>query len=128
MNVLLDTCTILWLVNEDDKLSDGARKAIDDATLVHISPVSAWELGLKIVKGKLTLPEALPTWWIRVAQTHDLIEFPLHAAAAARSTALPAIHHDPADRLLIAVAIEHGFTLLTPDPKIRQYPDVQTLW
>jgi PIN domain nuclease of toxin-antitoxin system len=128
MNVLLDTCAIIWLVNQDDQLSREARRVIEQAWFVHVSPVSAWEMGLKISRGRLTLPEPLETWWPRVIETHQLAEFPLYGAAAARSTRLPPIHTDPADRLLIAVAIEEQLTLLTPDPRIREYPNLQTLW
>jgi PIN domain nuclease of toxin-antitoxin system len=128
MNALLDTCAIIWLANQDERLSAVARQAIDRAWMVHVSPVSAWELGLKIAKGRLALAEPLETWWPRVIETHDLSEFPLYGAEAARSTRLPPIHTDPADRLLIAIAMEHQFTLLTPDPKIAQYPNLQILW
>ena len=128
MNLLLDTCVLIWLANQDAQLSDAARKALDDAWFVHVSPVSAWEIGLKAAKGRITLPEPLQSWWPRLLDTHQLSEFPLHAPEAARSTQLPLIHNDPADRLLIAVAMEHQLVLLTPDPVIRQYPNLQTLW
>lgn len=128
MNVLLDTCAIIWLANQAEQLSAGAREAIDQAWFVYVSPVSAWELGLKVSKGRVTLPEPLETWWPRVIETHQLSEFPLYAPEAVRSTRLPPIHNDPADRFLIATAIEQQFTLLTPDPKIRQYPNLKTLW
>ena len=40
---------------------------------------------------------------------------------------LPRIHADPFDRLLIAQAIVHGVTILTPDPEIAKYA-VRMLW
>lgn len=55
-------------------------------------------------------------------------ELPLTGVIAARATLLPPIHKDPFDRLLIATAIEHQLTLLTPDQTIRQYPGLKTLW
>ena len=128
MNALLDTCAIIWLANQDEQLSAAARQAIEQAWFVHVSPISAWELGLKLAKGRLNLPEPLETWWPRVIETHQLSEFPLYGTEAARSTRLPPIHNDPADRFLIAIAMEHQFTLLTPDPKILQYPNLNTLW
>ncbi|MCB1129019.1 MAG: type II toxin-antitoxin system VapC family toxin [Verrucomicrobiae bacterium] len=128
MNLLLDTCAILWLVNSADRFSRVARQAIDEAWVVYVSPVSAWEIGLKAGKECLTLPEALGTWWPRMIETHQVTEMPLYGAAAVRSTLLPPIHQDPADRLLIAIALEHQCTLLTPDPTIRSYPNLRTLW
>jgi len=128
MNVLLDTCVIIWLANQAAQLSAAARNAIEQAWFVHVSPVSAWELGLKLARGRISLNEPLETWWHRVIETHQLSEFPLYGLEAARSTRLPPIHNDPADRFLVAIAMEHQFTLLTPDPRIRQYPNLTTLW
>lgn len=128
MNVLLDTCALYWIANDAEDLSAAAREAIEGAWSVYVSPVSAWEIGLKVRKGKLELPEALESWYSRVLERHDLEEFPLGGEAAMRSTSLPPLHQDPADRLLIAVAQTHDLVLLTPDEKIRRYPDVNVLW
>jgi PIN domain nuclease of toxin-antitoxin system len=71
MNLLLDTCAIIWLANQAGQLSTTARDAIDQAWFVYVSPVSAWELGLKVAKGRVTLPELLETWWPRVIDTQE---------------------------------------------------------
>ena len=49
-------------------------------------------------------------------------------AAALAAGALPTLHADPFDRLLIAAAQAHRLSLLTPDPLIRQYPALITIW
>lgn len=128
MNVLLDTCTFLWLAGNDRALAEPARRAIMRADRIAVSAVTAWELGIKHAQGKVDLPEPLETWFPRVCDFHGLSEVPLNSAAALRASRLPPIHHDPADRLLIATAIENGLTLLTPDAAIHQYPGLQTLW
>ena len=43
------------------------------------------------------------------------------------SSRLPALHHDPFDRILVCQAIVHGMAILTPDPLIVQYP-ARVLW
>jgi PIN domain nuclease of toxin-antitoxin system len=53
---------------------------------------------------------------------------PLDIRSALRASRLPAIHTDPAERLLIASALEHDLTLLTPDPAISQHPELSILW
>jgi len=53
---------------------------------------------------------------------------PLTAEQAFAAAALPLLHRDPFDRLLIATALLQRHTLLTPDPLIRQYPQVTTTW
>ncbi len=35
---------------------------------------------------------------------------------------LATLHADPFDRLLVAQAIRHNLTILTPDPHIHRYP------
>ena len=59
---------------------------------------------------------------------HGLKSLALEMESAVAAGALPALHADPFDRLLIASAQAHRLTLLTPDPFIRQYPALATLW
>ena len=59
---------------------------------------------------------------------HGLESLDLEMDSAIAAGALPALHADPFDRLLIAVAQAHRLVLLTPDPLIRQYPALTTLW
>ena len=53
---------------------------------------------------------------------------PIEASAAMAATELPPIHSDPFDRLLVATASERGLCLVTPDPVIARYPNLQLLW
>ena len=53
MRLLLDTSALLWWALDDPKLSRPAHAAIaDPANLVHVSPVSAFELATKHRLGK----------------------------------------------------------------------------
>jgi PIN domain nuclease of toxin-antitoxin system len=48
MKALLDTCTFLWIITDDPKLSQQARKVfIDTENEVYLSVVSAWEMAIK---------------------------------------------------------------------------------
>jgi PIN domain nuclease of toxin-antitoxin system len=53
---------------------------------------------------------------------------PLHAQVACAAAALPAIHRDPFDRILVALARADMLTILTSDQEIPRYPGVKTLW
>jgi PIN domain nuclease of toxin-antitoxin system len=128
MNILLDTCALIWLVNGGPELSPAAKAAIQQAETVFVSAVTAWEMGLKHARGKLVLASNLESWLERALRQHHLREMPLDIRSALRASRLPAIHADPADRLLIASALEHDLTLLTPDPAISQYPGISILW
>ena len=128
MIYLLDTCTLIWLVNDSQELSLEARRACKDAKRLHVSAVSAWEMALKHARGKLALQGPIATWWKLVVDGHGLIDLPVTAEIALGSTSLPPIHTDPADRLLIATAQRHQLVLITPDRTITKYPDLKTVW
>jgi PIN domain nuclease of toxin-antitoxin system len=45
VNLLLDTCTLIWLASDPGELSQGATTAINDtASILHVSHASLWEI------------------------------------------------------------------------------------
>lgn len=127
--ILLDTCALLWLTAEPARLSGPAQRAIRrPGADVYLSAFSAFELGVKVGKGKLALPMPLKQWFLAVCGQFGLRELPVTAAIAATAAELPPVHSDPADRIIIATALEHKLTVITPDERIHQYPNVKTLW
>lgn len=127
--VLLDTCTLLWLAAGSDRLSAPARTRIaGSAGGLFVSAISAFEVGVKSAKGALTLPLPAGEWYEAVLDHHGLAEIPVTGRIAAAATALPRLHADPCDRILVATAIESGLTVLTPDPLVAAYPEVRTEW
>ena len=127
--LLLDTCTLLWLTSDQSRLSLIARQAISArGGQIYVSAVSGFEVAQKSAKGKLVLPLPPPEWIELALRLHGLKELALDMTTAVAAGALPALHADPFDRLLIASAQVHRLTLLTPDPLIRQYSRLATLW
>lgn len=125
--ILLDTCTLLWLAG--GTLPDAVAEQIaDESTPLFVSAISAWEIGTKLRRGKLRLPEPAPVWWARALERYGIAEVPIEGEVALRSTALPPLHADPADRLVVATGIYLGATVLTPDPLVRAYPGVKVAW
>jgi PIN domain nuclease of toxin-antitoxin system len=125
--ILLDTCTLLWLAN--DELPPGVASIVaDDDHALFVSAISAWEIGVKHSLGKLPLRMAPPDWWGALVARYGLREVPVEVEIALRSASLPAIHSDPADRILVATAMHLGATILTPDPRTRAYPGVKVSW
>jgi PIN domain nuclease of toxin-antitoxin system len=126
---LLDTCTLLWLVADQSKLSDQARTILSkkDEPL-YISAISAFEIGIKHRRGALSLPMEPDVWYEEALGFHGVSEIPVSGTIAARSTMLPALHSDPCDRIIIATAQLHNLTILTPDQHIREYSDTSTAW
>lgn len=127
--ILLDTCVLLWLASDPSRISPVAAQAlIQSRGTRFVSAISAYEVGQKNASSKLTLPMPVEQWFPAMLLHHGLEEISVTGAIAAAATRLPPIHRDPFDRLLIATAIHHRLSLLTPDPLIRQYAGVITLW
>jgi PIN domain nuclease of toxin-antitoxin system len=128
VNLLLDTCTFLWLVSDPPKLSPTARETlISPSHRVFLSSVSCSEIAIKYVLGRLSLA-APPARFIPVQRDlHRVESLSLDEAAALHVSRLPALHRDPFDRLLVCQALVHGLTILTPDEAVSQY-GAPTLW
>src|ERR1043166_4543412 len=127
--ILLDTCTLLWLTDNPAQLSAAAKVELKRSeAIIYVSAISAFELGIKVAKRKIGLPKPVSEWVPEVCALYGLVELPVTITIAAASTELPALHADPADRILIATAQQHNLTILTPDPLIEKYPDLKTLW
>lgn len=128
MNILLDTCTFLWIVSGSAELSDTARRLFTDpGNDVYLSAASSWEIIVKNKLGKLPLPEPphefIKKWRVR----HEIDPLSLDEAAVLQLSRLPDYHKDPFDRILICQAIAGSMVILTPDPRITRYP-VRTDW
>lgn len=127
--ILLDTCVLLWLAIDQSSLSEGARLALrSGAGQLYVSPVSAFEIGQKAARGKLLLNLPPEQWFPRAMELHGLLETSFHSSIGLAAAVLPDLHRDPFDRLLIATAGAQNLALLTPDPLIRQYPGLRSLW
>jgi PIN domain nuclease of toxin-antitoxin system len=50
-----------------------------------------------------------------------VLEIPLQGTTAVRAGQLQMFHGDPADRIIVATAIENGATLVTADEKILSW-------
>ena len=128
IRLLLDTCTFLWLAAGGRELSTRAADAIrNPANDVLFSAVSAWEIVTKHQLGKLPLPEPPDRLITEECRLRSLDALPFDQDAALHGVRLPALHRDPFDRMLIAQAIAHGLTIVTPDPLVTQYP-IRVLW
>ncbi len=128
MRLLLDTVAFIWLVEGNAKLSESAQGLIaDPANEVYLSAASAWEIAIKHSIGRLILrvpPEEYVPWQRSI---HRVESLPVTEAAALQVHKLPALHHDPFDRIIIAQAIVDGLAVVTPDRQIGRYP-VRVEW
>lgn len=122
MKLLLDTHVFIWMHGNPDRLSKRARGLLVDAdTELFLSVVVTWELGIKIARERLTLPEPLEAYVISRAQRSRMSWLTIDLPHVLEAVALPPHHGDPFDRMLVAQARAEGLTLLTADPAIARY-------
>jgi PIN domain nuclease of toxin-antitoxin system len=128
MRLLLDTCTLLWFLTNDPKLSAAAQAAIlDPANDRWLSPISLLEIALKVRIGKLPLSVPFGTLFPAQLLTNDIHLLPLDPAHIEPLTTLPLHHRDPFDRLIAATALVEGLTLVPADPAFDAY-GLTRLW
>jgi PIN domain nuclease of toxin-antitoxin system len=128
VKLLLDTCTVLWLARGDRALGPKLREILGQSGVeAWVSVVSAWEIAIKHGLGRLPLPATLAEFLPRLRDRYALSSLPVNEESALHVAKLPRLHADPFDRMLVSQAIVHGLTIVTPDPKITQYP-ARTIW
>lgn len=124
--LLLDTHIVLWLDSGDERLRASTRALIDGCWrgggAICISAISAWEIALLVDAARIALDCPVEAWVERFLGRPGVEAVPLGYRAAARSYRLHHLdHRDPADRLLIATAIELECPLVTYDERIARF-------
>jgi len=124
--LLLDTHIALWLDSGSDSLRRATRSAIDacwhSGGTIYLSAVSAWEIALLVDMGRIDLDVPVGSWIGRFLGRPAVKALPLSHIAASQSYQFHQLdHRDPADRLLIASAIECACPLVTYDDRIVRF-------
>lgn len=126
---VLDTHTWLWWAADRDKLPAALRRRLEGEKELVLSSISCWEVGMLVERGRLKLRDS-PRLAIR-----ELLAIPrLRVEAVSETIATEAgllgdaFHGDPADRLIIATALEFRAPLATKDERIRRSKLLQTIW
>ena len=123
--LLLDTCAVIWIA-ENDPIAPNVRAAMKAAFTsdipVSVSPMSAWEIGMLVARGRLTLLMRPQQWFARLLQTPGIELAEMTPDILMSSSFLPGDPpRDPADRIIAATAREHGCTLITRDKLLLDY-------
>ena len=127
--VLLDTHIIQWWSAEPERLSVTATKALGEADELAVAAISWFELAWLARHERITLTIPIRSWLERLAAQVRTIG--ITPAIADTAVALPVTFPgDPADRLIYATAIEHGWRLVTKDERLHAHPHPRplTLW
>jgi PIN domain nuclease of toxin-antitoxin system len=119
--MILDTCALLWLAEGGNRLSPAARDRIENAPVVYVSSISAFEIGIKCRSGKLRLPMPAAEWFQAVVDHHGLAVQPLDWDICLAAAELPPLHKDPCDRFIIAAAKIRHMPVVTADASFAAY-------
>lgn len=107
---------MIWWDN--DELPSLVTKRIQRADRVYISAVSAWEIAVKQTLGKIKVKARVRD----IISDYGFTELPITIHHTEQVGALPTLHRDPFDRLLVAQALCEDLVLVTADKSIARYP------
>jgi PIN domain nuclease of toxin-antitoxin system len=116
---LLDTHVAIFSIAQSSALSAAAKAAVA-AGPNFLSLVSYWEVMLKSMKGALDVGDPR-MWWHEALEQLAATPLVLRPQHIAELYALPPIHKDPFDRMLVAQAAAEGLALVSSDSEIARY-------
>jgi PIN domain nuclease of toxin-antitoxin system len=117
VNLLLDTCVVLWWLDGAEQLSPDTRAAIVSAPDVLVSAATIWEIEINRAIGKLEVPDDV----VDVVLDAGFRLLSIDAVHAVAAAGLPRHHDDLFDRMLVAQARQEQLTLVTADSRIPLY-------
>jgi len=130
--ILLDTHIWIWFLSNPEYLSKKVKAEIERAmaqTKIMVSSISIWETALLVSRNRLKLKNSLDIWLKEAEKLPFISYIPVDNHLFLQSVQLPSsLHNDPADRIIIATAMEQKAILITKDKKLRDYPHVESLW
>jgi PIN domain nuclease of toxin-antitoxin system len=122
VKLLLDTHVLLWAAGEPERLSPATRTLIEaEEHELVFSAASVWEIAIKRSLGRADFVVD-PRLLRRGLLDNGYTELPITSEHALAVDALPPLHRDPFDRILVAQAAVEGMVLVTADPAVLRYP------
>lgn len=127
--LLLDSHVVQWWSAEPGKLSRPATRAIEGADELAVASITWFELAWLAEHDRIRVSVPVRSWLEQLAA--EVRTIGTSPAVAATAAALPtSFPGDPADRLIYATAIEHGWKLVTKDRRLRDHraPRAVAVW
>lgn len=130
MEVLLDTCCVIWSAAEPERLTPAVTRILEARdTAVWVSAISCAEIACLVERGRIRLDRHWKAWFRDVVEMNAWRVADIDQQAIEEAYSLPGeFHRDPVDRIVTATARLHRLTVLTADRKILDYPHVSARW
>ena len=130
--LVLDTHVWYWFVTgQANRMARSIPRRIERAVSAgraFVSAMSAWEVGMLVTKGRLTLSMDVGDWIDASREPPGIRVTDVTAEIALDGSRLPAFSQgDPADRIIVATARSLGATLVTCDARILNYRDAKAV-
>ncbi|MEL6438823.1 MAG: type II toxin-antitoxin system VapC family toxin [Cyanobacteria bacterium J06621_8] len=130
MSIVLDTCALLWWSLDPEKFSTAATVAIEkmEQEKNGITPSMAiWEIAIKVKNQKLDLGVPLDTYVSKLKHSDVVRIMPVDEDILVKSANLSWSHRDPVDRIMVALAMQNNYSIITKDLEIRRFY-ARTIW
>ena len=119
--VVLDTSALIFWTLHRERLSQAASAAIAEAGRVLVSSISIWEIGIKVGRGRLSIPLPVREYADRLEQLARVEVLPVDMETWLTNLELQWDHRDPADRTIVATAVVNSCPLVTSDATVRSF-------
>lgn len=131
MKYLLDTHTLIWYLEADDRLSFKSKSLIQDIdNEIFVSNISFFEISIKMKIGKFPTNMVISDF-IKGTKNSLISILELKEGYFAEYQTIPLIenHRDPFDRMLIAISKFENMPIISIDEKFANYSDeIQVVW
>jgi PIN domain nuclease of toxin-antitoxin system len=123
--LLLDTCVLIFMTEKTPLAQaavDALQAANESEAATYISPISAWEVGMLVSRGRLKLLIRPERWFANLFEAPGVRLADMPADLLIASSYLPGTPpKDPMDRIIAATARDLGATLVTRDRALLAY-------
>ena len=119
--IVLDTSALLFWTLHRERLSEAASVAISEADRVLVSSISIWEIGIKVARGRLSIPLSVREYAERLERIARVEVLPVDTETWLVGLDLSWDHRDPADRTIVATAALNECPLVTSDRAMRNF-------
>lgn len=127
MNYLLDTHTLLWYFQDDQRLNFDLINLLENPeNNLYFSIASLWEIAIKINIEKLRL-ECSFQYLLKFINQVNILILSITELDLKYYHNLPLYHRDPFDRILVAQALNNELILISRDSAFDNYL-IQKIW
>jgi PIN domain nuclease of toxin-antitoxin system len=116
--LLVDTHLLLWWIAGRRLPGEAATLIADGRNELFASAASIWEIAIKAGLGRIAVD---PNEFTDALESGGFTSVPVTNRHAVAVTALPHLHRDPFDRLLVAQSRVEHMSLLTHDRALAGY-------